>query len=56
VGTDRTKIIAEARRRLDQGFVRLESHPPLWDGHAAERIVSAILARMGHGIFVGEGG
>ncbi|KAF0221850.1 MAG: UDP-N-acetylglucosamine [Geobacteraceae bacterium] len=45
VGAGREKIIAEGRKRLD-GFARKYSIPPLWDGHAAERIVDIICSRV----------
>jgi UDP-N-acetylglucosamine 2-epimerase (non-hydrolysing) len=41
VGSDRTKIIAEARKRLN-GDLGEHAIPPLWDGKTAERIVSII--------------
>ncbi|HEY4706117.1 MAG TPA: UDP-N-acetylglucosamine 2-epimerase (non-hydrolyzing) [Thermodesulfobacteriota bacterium] len=55
VGTDRNKIVTEARRRLDQGFVHLDARPPLWDGRAAERIVAAIFSRVGGAAYQSAG-
>lgn len=46
VGADKNRIIEEARRKLDEGFVVGHPLPPLWDGHAAERIVGTILNRF----------
>lgn len=45
VGADRERIINEARKRLN-GFSTQYSIPPLWDGHAAERIVDIIINRL----------
>src|SRR3990170_2000412 len=55
VGTDRAKIVVEARRRLDEGSMRLHARAPLGDGHAAERIVAAIYSRIGGGALQGAG-
>lgn len=44
VGTSPEKIVEEAMRVL-KGPLVAPSPPPLWDGHAAERIVSIILER-----------
>jgi len=41
VGTDPTRIVQETRRILD-GDIRKGQVPELWDGHAAERIVSVL--------------
>jgi UDP-N-acetylglucosamine 2-epimerase (non-hydrolysing) len=45
VGADRERIINEARKRLN-GFSSWHSIPPLWDGHAAERIVDILCSRL----------
>jgi UDP-N-acetylglucosamine 2-epimerase (non-hydrolysing) len=42
VGTDPAKIVAAARECLD-GKRKAGCVPPLWDGHAAERIVDILL-------------
>jgi UDP-N-acetylglucosamine 2-epimerase (non-hydrolysing) len=44
VGTDTAKIIAEAQKIL-AGHSKDGRIPELWDGHAAERIMQAVLAR-----------
>ena len=44
VGSDKERIINEARKRLN-GLSPQYSIPPLWDGHAAERIIGIILNR-----------
>lgn len=44
VGTSPEKIVSEAMRVL-QGVHVAPSPPPLWDGHASERIVSLILEK-----------
>jgi len=41
VGADPGNILA-GYHRIRQGFGRPMAVPPLWDGHAAERIVSII--------------
>ena len=41
VGTDPTRIVQETRRILD-GDIRKGQVPELWDGHAAERILSIL--------------
>lgn len=41
VGTQTDRIL-DAYQRILQGTLRTPSIPPLWDGHAAERIVDAI--------------
>jgi UDP-N-acetylglucosamine 2-epimerase (non-hydrolysing) len=46
VGTDRAKIVAAAREALHQ--VRQGARiPPLWDGHAATRIVDILRTKLG---------
>jgi len=45
VGADKEKIINEARKRLNS-LPTQYSIPPLWDGHAAERIVEIIINRL----------
>jgi len=45
VGADRERIVKEAIERLT-GFSSEHSIPPLWDGHAAERIVDVLLNRF----------
>jgi len=45
VGSDRERIINEARKRLN-GFSTQYSIPPLWDGHAAERIVDILIKQL----------
>jgi UDP-N-acetylglucosamine 2-epimerase (non-hydrolysing) len=42
VGVDREKIISEGMKRIN-GYCCQGSIPPLWDGHAAERIVDKII-------------
>jgi UDP-N-acetylglucosamine 2-epimerase (non-hydrolysing) len=45
VGTDPTKIVAAANRALDNPAANsTPSVPEFWDGHAAERILDALLA------------
>jgi UDP-N-acetylglucosamine 2-epimerase (non-hydrolysing) len=45
VGTDPAVIVREASRALDS---KAAAHPvpELWDGHASERVVEAVLARL----------
>lgn len=43
VGTDRARIVAEARRKLEQSRSGGAIRNPYGDGHAAERIVSVLL-------------
>jgi UDP-N-acetylglucosamine 2-epimerase (non-hydrolysing) len=45
VGAVKVKIISETRKRLN-GFSASHICPPLWDGHAAERIVDIIKSRL----------
>ncbi|MFH0862112.1 MAG: UDP-N-acetylglucosamine 2-epimerase (non-hydrolyzing) [Candidatus Altiarchaeota archaeon] len=45
VGTDKKRIIEETTRILD-GKWKNGSIPPLWDGHAAERIVDVLASRI----------
>ena len=45
-GTDPGRIVREARRVL-AGRVRSGKIPPLWDGHAAERIVEILRQKVG---------
>ncbi len=45
VGTDRARIVAGARACIEQGDRRLDVVNPFGDGHAARRIVDALLAR-----------
>jgi len=45
VGTDPTLIVREARRAL-QHKTATHRVPELWDGHASERVVSAVLKRL----------
>ena len=42
VGADREKIVSEGKKRIN-GYRCEGSIPPLWDGHAAERIVETIM-------------
>jgi UDP-N-acetylglucosamine 2-epimerase (non-hydrolysing) len=46
VGTDTEKIIA-AYRKITSGKFKEPQVPPLWDGHAAERIVSILEEKLG---------
>ena len=42
VGTDTTKIIAEATAALNGSAKKIIRQPPLWDGHTSERILDAL--------------
>ena len=42
VGTDTTKIIAEATAALNGSAKKTARQPPLWDGHTSERILDAL--------------
>jgi UDP-N-acetylglucosamine 2-epimerase (non-hydrolysing) len=42
VGTDTTKIIAEANAALNGSAKKTIASPPLWDGHTSERILDAL--------------
>ncbi|HLM25203.1 MAG TPA: UDP-N-acetylglucosamine 2-epimerase (non-hydrolyzing) [Pyrinomonadaceae bacterium] len=42
VGTDPTKIVAEAMAALNGSATRVTRQPPLWDGHTSERILDAL--------------
>ena len=44
VGTDTTKIIAEATAALNGSAKKTIRQPPLWDGHTSERILDALEA------------
>lgn len=46
VGTDPERIVHAALRVLDVGVPSQRRVPPLWDGHAAERIVTAVTTRI----------
>jgi len=43
VGNDRHKILAAAMSVLDDTSTKAHRVPPLWDGHTAERILSALI-------------
>ena len=45
VGTDRDRILSGARGALDNGRSAL-TLPPMWDGHAAERIVDVLVEKV----------
>jgi UDP-N-acetylglucosamine 2-epimerase (non-hydrolysing) len=42
VGTDTERIVAAASAALNGSAKRTTHHPPLWDGHASERILDAL--------------
>lgn len=42
VGTDTSRIVAEARLALDSEERMVPRQPPLWDGHTAERICDVL--------------
>jgi len=44
VGCDPKRIVAEGTRALDDNQPRAPHLPELWDGHAAERIVEALIS------------
>jgi UDP-N-acetylglucosamine 2-epimerase (non-hydrolysing) len=45
VGTDTEKILA-AFKKVISGYHTDTRIPPLWDGHAAERIVKTLLDKL----------
>src|SRR5262245_15922729 len=47
VGSDPARIIGAAREILSGGVSSAARAPELWDGHAADRIVDALIARAG---------
>ncbi|HKQ80566.1 MAG TPA: UDP-N-acetylglucosamine 2-epimerase (non-hydrolyzing) [Blastocatellia bacterium] len=47
VGSDPARIIGAAREILSGGVSSAPRAPELWDGHAADRIVEALIARAG---------
>ena len=48
VGSDPVRVVAEARRALEEGR-GAAAVPELWDGRAGERIVATLLAAFGQG-------
>jgi UDP-N-acetylglucosamine 2-epimerase (non-hydrolysing) len=46
VGRDTARLCQEVCRVLE-GETKTSQIPPLWDGHAAERIAGVIVARLG---------
>src|SRR5215475_5398570 len=46
VGSDPARIISAAREILSGGVSNAGRAPELWDGHAADRIVEALIARV----------
>src|SRR5262249_13880904 len=47
VGSDPARIVGAAREILSGGVSYVGRAPELWDGHAADRIVEALIARAG---------
>jgi UDP-N-acetylglucosamine 2-epimerase (non-hydrolysing) len=45
VGSDPARIVGAAREILSGGVSYAGRAPELWDGHAADRIVEALIAR-----------
>jgi UDP-N-acetylglucosamine 2-epimerase (non-hydrolysing) len=48
VGSNPGRIVGAAREILSGGVSYMGRAPELWDGHAADRIVEALIARAGH--------
>ena len=48
VGSNPGRIVGAAREILSGGVSYTARAPELWDGHAADRIVEALIARAGH--------
>jgi UDP-N-acetylglucosamine 2-epimerase (non-hydrolysing) len=48
VGSNPGRIVGAAREILSGGVSYAGRAPELWDGHAADRIVEALIARAGH--------
>jgi UDP-N-acetylglucosamine 2-epimerase (non-hydrolysing) len=48
VGSNPGRIVGAAREILSGGVSYTVRAPELWDGHAADRIVEALIARAGH--------
>ena len=42
VGTDTSRIVAEANAALNGSAKKAATQPPLWDGSASERILDAL--------------
>ncbi|TET63848.1 hypothetical protein E3J49_05535 [Candidatus Bathyarchaeota archaeon] len=49
VGTNPDEIVRAYRRAIDDNW-REPQIPPLWDGHAAERIVKILLEKSPKGL------